>query len=153
MMVLRAAVTAGSLLLLFGVAPAPSSAQGVVLPDDSASNWMSQFSARLRTGTTYFDLPSDSRFGGAYGFVKPGIWRVTEELGAINDELGVTTHLSSKVLDVDPARGELTYERDGGEHRQRFDFLIFGTDPLTACRLVGNEDLYPTETGNFALSG
>ncbi len=26
------------------------------------------------------------------------------------------------------------------EHRQSFDFLIFGTDPLTACRVVGNED-------------
>ena len=92
---------------------------------------------------TAFTLPrlnSGSIFDGDYGFVKSGIWRVTEELGAINDELEVTTHLSSKVLEVDTVHGNLTYERNGSEHRKDFDFLIFGTDPLTACRLVGNED-------------
>ncbi|MCH7869303.1 MAG: NAD(P)/FAD-dependent oxidoreductase [Myxococcales bacterium] len=92
---------------------------------------------------TAFTLPrlnSGSIFDGDYRFVKSGIWRVTEELGAINDELEVTTHLSSKVLEVDTVHGNLTYERNGSEHRKDFDFLIFGTDPLTACRLVGNED-------------
>jgi len=102
---------------------------------------------------TAFTLPvlnSGSIFDGDYGFVKSGIWRVTEELGAINDELGTTTHLSSVVLEVDTAKGNLTYERGGSEHRQDFDFLIFGTDPLTACRLVGNEEqVAQTEAQRF----
>lgn len=92
---------------------------------------------------TAFTLPllnSGSVFDGYYGFVKPGIWRVTEELGAINHELGVATHLSCTVLEVDTANGALIYKQDGREQRQRFDFVIFATDPLTAARLVGNDD-------------
>ncbi len=68
MMVLRTAVTTVFLLLLVATVPKPVSAQGVKPPDDSAADWMSNVSARLRTGTTYFDLPSDSRVGAAYGF-------------------------------------------------------------------------------------
>ena len=46
-------------------------------------------------------------------------------------------------------------ERRGVDERragaeQRFDFLTFGTDPLTACRLVGNEDqVAQTEAQRF----
>ncbi len=102
---------------------------------------------------TAFTLPvlnSGSIFDGDYGFVKSGIWRVTEELGAINRELGVMTHLSSVVLEVDSDDGKLSYERDGAAHRQDFDFLLFGTDPLTACRLVGNdEQIAQTEAQRF----
>lgn len=102
---------------------------------------------------TAFTLPvlnSGSIFDGDYGFVKSGIWRVTEELGAINRELGVTTHLSSVVLEVDSDDGKLSDQRDGGAHRQDFDFLLFGTDPLTACRLVGNEEqIAQTEAQRF----
>ncbi|MGI9260451.1 MAG: phytoene desaturase family protein [Woeseiaceae bacterium] len=89
-----------------------------------------------------FTLPlmdSGSIFGGYYGFVKGGIWQITEELGRINSELGVTTHLASHVHDVDVAGSSLAFAKDGGEHSLSFDQLLLATDPLTASRLVGNE--------------
>ena len=100
-----------------------------------------------------FTLPlmdSGSIFGGYYGFVKGGIWRITEELGRINSELGVATHLSSKLIDVDPGKGCATYEYEGKAQNVDFDYLVFGTDPLTATRLLGNaEQLENTEKQRF----
>ncbi len=100
-----------------------------------------------------FTLPlmdSGSIFGGYYGFVKGGIWRITEELGAINAELGAKTHLSSIVTNVDTTNRQVTFEQDGSEHKLGFDVLVLGTDPLTASRLVGTEDqIRNTETQRF----
>ncbi len=100
-----------------------------------------------------FTLPlmdSGSIFGGYYGFVKGGIWQVTEELGKINAELGVQIHLSSKLVDVDTAKGSARYERAGRAQKLDYDYLIMGTDPLTATRLVGNpEQIEKTEGQRF----
>jgi phytoene dehydrogenase-like protein len=100
-----------------------------------------------------FTLPlmhSGSIFGGYYGFVKGGIWRITEVLGAINTELGVTTHVSSTVIDIDTDNRQAVFEQGGDEHRHEFDVLILGTDPLTASRLVGTEDqIKRTESQKF----
>jgi phytoene dehydrogenase-like protein len=90
-----------------------------------------------------FTLPmmdSGSIFGSYYGFVKGGIWRITEELGDINMQLGVSTHLSSRVIDVDSAAGKVTYEQPGRDITLSFDYLVLATDPLTAARLVGTPD-------------
>ena len=100
-----------------------------------------------------FTLPlmdSGSIFGGYYGFVKGGIWQVTEELGKINAELGVQIHLSSKLVDVDTVKGSAFYEWQGSAQKLDFDYLIMGTDPLTATRLVGNpEQIEKTEGQRF----
>ncbi len=100
-----------------------------------------------------FTLPlmdSGSVFGGYYGFVKGGIWRITEELGRINAELGVKTHLSSRLVSVDRGNGAVAYERAGRERQLGFDYLILATDPLTAARLVGNpEQIEKTEGLRF----
>jgi phytoene dehydrogenase-like protein len=100
-----------------------------------------------------FTLPlmdSGSIFGGYYGFVKGGIWQITEELGRINAELGVKTHLSGKVLGVDAANSSVSYEQHGEERKLGFDYLVMGTDPLTATRLVGNsEQIAKTEGQRF----
>lgn len=100
-----------------------------------------------------FTLPlmdSGSIFDGYYGFIKGGIWRITEELARINAELGVQTHLSSKLVGVDPAKGNVMIEQDGGERKLGFDYLIMGTDPLTATRLLGNgEQIRKTERQKF----
>ncbi len=100
-----------------------------------------------------FTLPlmdSGSIFGGYYGFVKDGIWRITEELGKINAELGVKSHLSSKLVDVDTAKGRVLYEHAGSERKFSFDYLIMGTDPLTATRMIGNsEQIKKTEGQRF----
>ena len=100
-----------------------------------------------------FTLPlmnSGSIFSGYYGFVKGGIWQITEELGKINAELGVQIHLSSKLVDVDTAKGSARYERAGRAQKLDYDYLIMGTDPLTATRLVGNpEQIENTEGQRF----
>jgi phytoene dehydrogenase-like protein len=100
-----------------------------------------------------FTLPlmdSGSIFGGYYGFVKGGIWQITGELGRINAELGVKTHLSSKLVGVDATKGTVSYEQAGSERQLDFDYLIMGTDPLTATRLIGNpEQIEKTEGQRF----
>ena len=100
-----------------------------------------------------FTLPlmdSGSIFGGYYGFVKGGIWKITEELGRINADLGVTARLSSKLVEVDPGKGRAIYESEGREHNVDFDYIVFGTDPLTVTRLLGNaEQLENTEKQRY----
>lgn len=90
-----------------------------------------------------FTLPmmdSGSIFGGYYGFVEGGIWRITEELGQLNGGLGVRTLLSSRVAEVDLAAGTVRYEADGGDGSEDFEELVLATDPVTASRLVGSDD-------------
>jgi phytoene dehydrogenase-like protein len=97
-----------------------------------------------------FTLPlmdSGSIFGGYYGFVKGGIWRITEDLGTINAELGVTTHVSSTVTDVDTQAGTINYVTPVNDQAIEFDYLVLATDPLTAARLVGNAQQLATTEG------
>jgi phytoene dehydrogenase-like protein len=88
-----------------------------------------------------FTLPvmdSGSIFDGYYGFVKEGIWRVTEELARINQEIGVDIRLGCQVERVDPGGGELRYSQPGATHALPFDQLVLATDPLAAARMVGD---------------
>lgn len=100
-----------------------------------------------------FTLPlmdSGSIFGGYYGFVKGGIWRITEELGRINKELGTAIHLSSILTGVDTVNRKVSFEQAGKGCELGYDALILGTDPLTAARLIGNEEqLAKTEAQRF----
>ena len=91
-----------------------------------------------------FTLPlmdSGSVFGGYYGFVRDGIWRITEELATLNHELGVELHLGSTVAGVDAKRGVIEYHRGGKTETAHFDHLVLATDPLTAARLVGEKSM------------
>lgn len=91
-----------------------------------------------------FTLPlmdSGSIFGGYYGFVKGGIWRVTEELETLNTELGVEITTKARVVGVDLDNRQLTYASGSGEHIERFDHLVFATDPRTAARLAGTSSV------------
>jgi len=70
-----------------------------------------------------FTLPlmdSGSIFGGYYGFVKGGIWQITEELGRINAELGVRTYLSSTLTDVDTSNCQVTFDQDGSVQKSGY---------------------------------
>ena len=94
----------------------------------------------LREPYSAFTVPlmdSGSIFDGYYGFVRDGIWRVTEELGRVNRELGVEIRLGSTVSAIDVGRGTLEYRRTGETAHATFDHLVLATDPLTAARLVG----------------
>lgn len=94
----------------------------------------------LREPYSAFTIPlmdSGSVFDGYYGFVRDGIWRVTEELGALNHQIGVDLRLGSSVSHIDADKGTLEYRRDGTVTALQFDHLVLATDPLTAARLVG----------------
>ncbi len=98
----------------------------------------------LREPYSAFTLPlmdSGSIFDGYYGFVRDGIWRVTEELAALNHALGADVCLGSTVVGVDVDKGKLEYERAGKHATAEFDHLVFATDPLTAARLAGVDTL------------
>lgn len=84
-------------------------------------------------------MDSGSIFDGYYGFVRPGIWRVTEELATLNRELGVDVRLGCTVREVDAVRAVLQYEDGRARTSVRFDHLVLATDPVTAARLVGDE--------------
>ncbi len=95
----------------------------------------------LKDPYSAFTLPlmdSGSVFDGYYGFVKDGIWRVTEELGRINQELGVDIRLGARVEQVDPQIGKLRCSRAGTAAQLPFDHLVLATDPLTAARVLGD---------------
>ena len=83
-------------------------------------------------------MDSGSVFDGYYGFVRGGIWQITKELGRINTELGVTTHLSSEVLHIDTDNRMIDHELEGRERRISYDHLLLATDPVTAARIVGD---------------
>ena len=94
-----------------------------------------------------FTLPlmdSGSVFDGYYGFVKPGLWRLTEELGRIDREIGVDIRLGARVERADPERGTIEYTVAGQSRLESFDHLMLATEPLTAARLVGD----PVTTAN-----
>jgi len=50
-------------------------------------------------------MSSGSVFGGYYGYVRGGIWRITDELGRINQELGVGLVLSCTIHNVEMKTG------------------------------------------------
>jgi phytoene dehydrogenase-like protein len=86
-------------------------------------------------------MSSGSVFGGDYGYVKGGIWKITSEFGLINRELGVDMQLACSVHEVDADLGVIRYEKSGRKRTLEFDHLIFGTDPQTAARLTGDPSL------------
>ena len=95
----------------------------------------------LREPYSAFTLPvmdSGSVFDGYYGFVRDGIWRVTEELAQINAGIGVELELGARVESVDPERGSLDYSVGGDRRKLNFDQAVFATDPLAAARMVGD---------------
>lgn len=101
-----------------------------------------------------FTLPvmdSGSVFGGYYGFVREGIWRVTEELARINGDLGVRMQLHATVEAVDPQRGTLGYTVAGRRHRLDFEHCVFATDPLAAARMIGDSELLRAVSGKRFL--
>jgi len=101
-----------------------------------------------------FTLPvmdSGSVFDGYYGFVRDGIWRVTEELSRINAELGVQIRLGATVEAVDAARGTLKYAADGRHETLDFEQCVFATDPLAAARMIGDTALTNSVAGKRFL--
>ncbi len=63
---------------------------------------------------TAFTIPlmdSGSIFNGYWGFVKQGIWEITEKLDLINRELGVDTILSANITAIDTDKKENLFNK------------------------------------------
>ena len=96
-------------------------------------------------------MSSGSVFGGDYGYVKGGIWKITAELGRLNEELGVELLLDCIVHEADPNAGVIRCEHAGAARTLDFDHLVFGTDPQTAARLAGDPALIEHANGEQVL--
>ena len=96
-----------------------------------------------------FTLPvmdSGSIFSGYYGFVKGGIWKLTEKLGEINCKLGVKIHTSSKLLEVDSEKNTVILDSPEGTTNLGYDVIIFATDPKTALNMMDSNKLSKMQT-------
>ena len=88
---------------------------------------------------TAFTIPlmdSGSVFDGYWGFVKTGIWKITESLTKINLSLGVKINLNSHINEIDTQSKLVSYTRDQVVIKQHYDHLIFATDPMTPSKLI-----------------
>lgn len=88
---------------------------------------------------TSFTIPlmdSGSIFGGYWGFVKQGIWKISDELLKLNNELGIETILNSEVNDVDIKQRRISYANNNHDSKIYYDYLLFCTDPLTPSKIL-----------------
>jgi len=88
---------------------------------------------------TAFTIPlmdSGSIFDGYWGFVKTGIWKITENLTEINKELGVKFYLESNIKEVDSSERSILFSKSNKDTKLNYDHLIFATDPITPSKLI-----------------
>ena len=86
-----------------------------------------------------FSLPlmdSGSVFGGYWGFVKGGIWKLTEALADIDRALGVRIETCARVERL-TSGGVSYHDRDGVLRTAPADEVVFATDPVTAAEFCG----------------
>lgn len=81
---------------------------------------------------------------GRWGYVKGGIWQITNSLAAIDRELGVEIGIERHIYGIDMRKGRLYYiEREDGElcddNDFDFDHIVFATDPLTPAKLIDRD--------------
>lgn len=96
-------------------------------------------------------MSSGSVFGGSYGYVKGGIWQITEELGRINEALGVKIVLNCTVQEVKRGSCVVRYATAAGDHTLPADHVVFATDPQTAARLADDASLNSQTQGERVL--
>ena len=90
---------------------------------------------------TAFTIPlmdSGSIFNGYWGFVKGGIWKITEELTKINHNLGVNILLNCNIQSIDTKSGIIHSIINNKDHSTPFDKIIFCTDPKTPLKFLDN---------------
>ena len=90
---------------------------------------------------TSFTIPlmdSGSIFGGYWGFVKQGIWKISDELLKLNNELGIETILNSEINDIDTNKGKISYTNNNLDYKICYDYLLFCTDPLTPKKILND---------------
>ena len=90
---------------------------------------------------TAFTIPlmdSGSIYEGYWGFVKTGIWKITENLTEINRKLGVKFYLDSEIQHVDNMSNSVSFSKANKDYKLNYDQLIFATDPVTPSKLIND---------------
>lgn len=93
---------------------------------------------------TAFTIPlmdSGSIFDGYWGYVKGGIWKIIDEISEINNKIGVELFNSSKIININNDKSEISFRQNNKNHLLNYDYLVFATDPLTPSKLLGNNSL------------
>ena len=105
---------------------------------------------------TSFTIPlmdSGSIFGGYWGFVKDGIWKISDELLKLNNELGIKTILNSEINDIDTNKGKISYTSNNIDSKIYYDYLLFCTDPLTPSKILKDNSPYIKKKNYIGSSG
>lgn len=105
---------------------------------------------------TSFTIPlmdSGSIFGGYWGFVKDGIWKISDELLKLNNELGIKTILNSEINDIDTNKGRISYTSNNIDSKIYYDYLLFCTDPLTPSKILKDNSPYIKKKNYLGSSG
>ena len=96
---------------------------------------------------TAFTIPlmdSGSIFDGYWGFVKNGIWEITENLEKINKSLGVKIDYSVSIKKINIKSQKIHLENK----KLDYDYLLFATDPLTPSILLKDNKKVKTISNN-----
>ena len=105
---------------------------------------------------TSFTIPlmdSGSIFGGYWGFVKQGIWKISDELLKLNNELGIETILNSEINDIDTNKGKISYTNNNLDYKICYDYLLFCTDPLTPKKILNDNSSFIEKKNYLGSSG
>ena len=105
---------------------------------------------------TSFTIPlmdSGSIFGGYWGFVKHGIWKISVELLELNNELGIETILNSEIYDIDTNKGRISYTNNNLDSKIYYDYLLFCTDPLTPTKILNDNSSHIEKKNYLGSSG
>ena len=92
---------------------------------------------------TAFTIPlmdSGSIFNGYWGFVKNGIWEISENLGKINESIGVKIDYSVSIKNIDHKSKKIFLDNKELD----YDYLLFATDPITPARLLKDDKIIKT---------
>ena len=88
---------------------------------------------------TAFTIPlmdSGSVYNGYWGFVKTGIWKITECLTKINSNLGVKLHLNSLINEVDSQSNSISFSKESKDYKIKYDHLIFANHSSEAIKIL-----------------
>ena len=85
-------------------------------------------------------MDSGSIFNGYWGFVKEGIWKITEKLSKINLDVGVDLMLSTEIKQIDTSNNVIFYVKDKNE-KNTLRLHLFATDPITPSKILDDKSL------------
>ena len=112
--------------------------------------------ASIHDPGTAFTIPlmdSGSVYNGYWGYVKFGIWKITEHLTKINNDLGVKFHMKSSIREVNPSSKVVYFTKGNKELKIAYDQIIFATDPVTPSKLIKDFDVKKVDLDLIGTSG